>query len=172
MLSKSILRHRIRKALKKNISPREFVDFSNARSVGILFSAEDHDKFQAVKEFTTTLEDEGKKVSVLSFLGKNKENFEFRFNIFTKKDISFWGRYQSDEVLKFINEEFDYLYLVDDEPGLLMESILAESRAKCRVGKFLEEKKPFFELMIQPEGDSYPELIQQMHFYSKKINSP
>ncbi len=121
---------------------------AEVQKVGILFEVEDLKKHEAIKQFAHQLEMEGKKVQVLSFLGKGKENFEFKYDFFTEKEVSFWGQFKDDNIIKFQNSPFDYLFNFDVEPNLFIKKILANSQATCRVGRHLPENEMYFEWMI------------------------
>ena len=51
-------------ALKKNKSNRSSKPYKQAESVGVIFSVEDKQKHQDIKEFILQLERDGKKVTV------------------------------------------------------------------------------------------------------------
>ncbi|GCC53015.1 hypothetical protein SanaruYs_32560 [Chryseotalea sanaruensis] len=148
----TFLRFNTNNNVKKNKTHRESVTFAKAQSVGILFSVEDRAKHDVVKELIKKLEGEGKKVTVLAFLPEKKENFEFLFNYFTAKDISFWGNLQSNDALSFSNTPFDFLYCLDESPNLMLQNILARCKAKCRIGKYADGNEAFFELMIESKN--------------------
>lgn len=148
----TFLRFSTNSQVKKNKTHRESVTFAKAQSVGILFSVEDRAKHDVVKELIKKLEGEGKKVTVLAFLPEKKENFEFLFNYFTIKDISFFGNLQSNDALNFSNTPFDFLYCLDELPNLMVLNILARCKAKCRIGKYADGHEAFFELMIESKN--------------------
>jgi len=99
-------------ALKKDNVRRASVPYKRAQSVGIIFSVEDKQKHDAVKDFVRHLEQDGKKVQVLEYLPKKKENYEFLFDFFSDKDLSFWGKITSAQAVKFSETPFDYLYYI------------------------------------------------------------
>ncbi|MEP2671677.1 MAG: hypothetical protein ABJH04_21915 [Cyclobacteriaceae bacterium] len=159
---------RTNSALKSNKSLRSSIPYQQALTVGILFSVEDKQKHEAIKDFIKLLEQDGKKVSVLEFLPKQKDNYEFKFDFFTIKDLSFWGKVNSPDADKFMEIPFDYLYCLDNASNPLIMHLLAKSKAKCRIGKFSREDQPFFELMIEQNG-SVKNLIESMYKYSKQL---
>lgn len=159
---------RTNSALKSNKSLRSSIPYQQALTVGILFSVEDKQKHEAIKDFIKLLEQDGKKVSVLEFLPKQKDNYEFKFDFFTIKDLSFWGKVNSPDADKFMEIPFDYLYCIDNASNPLIMHLLAKSKARCRIGKFSKEDQPFFELMIEQNG-SVKNLIESMYKYSKQL---
>lgn len=165
----SFLKTRTNNQLKKNKAVRTSTDYKKAETIGILFSVEDKKKHDEVKEFIQKLQQDGKKVQVLEFLPEQKENFEFMFDFFTLKDISFWGKVESVKTLKFTDTAFDYLFCLDIKLNPMISYVLARSKSKCRVGKYHESAQPLFELMIDSNG-STKSLIDGMYKYTTQLN--
>src|SRR5205809_5286037 len=107
MFKMSFLRMRTNSALKKKVALRANIPYKHAKSVGIIFSVEDREKHDYIKDFVRHLEQDGKKVDVLEFLPKKKENFEFLYDFFTVDDLSFWGKITSEKAIRFCNTPFD-----------------------------------------------------------------
>lgn len=164
----SFLKIRTNSQLKNNKTVRISTPYKEAVSVGILFSVEDRAKHDAIKEFIHKLEHDGKKVDVISFLPNKKENYEFLFDFFTLKEVTFFGQITSGHAVKFSQTPFDYLFCVDSEPNPMILNLLARSKAKCRVGKFSEAAKPFFEFMIDHAGHA-KELVTGMYKYTTQL---
>jgi len=169
MLSKKILSYKTKSIAKKSTVIRSSMAYDTAETIGIVFSIDDIHKHEAIKSFIQNLEGDGKKVEVIAFLPKKKENHEFLFDFFTTKDISFWGNFTSDKVVDFASKPFDYLFYIDLESSPLIRNILAMSKAKCRVGKFSEENEPFCEMMIQT-SNNIPGLVDEMYKYTKILS--
>ncbi len=168
MFKNKFLHYRTSSALKKNDSLRTSLPYHQAKSIGILFSVEDKQKHDAVKEFIKQLQHDGKKVMVLEYLPKQKDNYEFLFDFFTIKDLTFWGKIESPDADKFIETPFDYLYCIDNDSNPLILHVLARSKARCRIGKFTQQYNSFFELMIEQNG-SVKNLIENMYRYTKQL---
>lgn len=164
----SFLRYNTKNQLKKNKTLRSNNSFKKSVKAGVLFTIEDRTKHDLVKEFIKKLEAEGKTVSVLAFLPEKKENFEFLFNYFTAKDISFWGNLQSTDALTFAATPFDFLYCLDESPNPMVLNILARSKALCRIGRYVEENEVFFELMIESKN-GVKSLIDGEMKYSREL---
>src|SRR6266850_1638959 len=152
MLRMSFLKMRTSSALRRDSVRRASIPYKRVQSVGIIFSVEDKQKHDDIKEFIRHLELDGKKVQVLEFLPKKKENYEFLFDFFSDKDLSFWGKITSPDAVKFSAVPFDYLYYVDRQANPLVLHLLAVSKAHCRIGPFAEPESAFFELMIEHKG--------------------
>ncbi len=168
MITHRLLQLSTRTAVRKNDTLRVSIPYKHARSVGVLFSVEDKQKHDAIKAFIKQLEADGKTVKVLEYLPVAKENYEFLFDFFTVKDLSFWGSIKSGDAEKFMDMPFDYLYCVDRVHNPLILHLLARSKARCRVGRFGENGHTYFELMIEQEG-TIQSLIDSMYKYTRQL---
>lgn len=164
----NFLNIRTNNQLKKNKSLRSSIPYKQALTVGVLFTVEDKKKHDDIKEFIHKLEQDGKKVQVLEYLPVKKDNYEFMFDFFTINDISFWGKIESEKTLKFSDTPFDYLFCMDTERNPMVLYLLARSKAKCRVGRFQDQEKSFFELMIDSTGGT-KNLIDSIYKYTAKV---
>jgi hypothetical protein len=144
----NFLKYRTNSYLKHNKASRASQPYKHAKQIGIIFTVEDRKKHDEIKEFIKKLEHEGKQVKVMQYLPKDKENYEFLFDFFTDKDLTFWGHITSDTANRFIEVPFDFLFYLDTTPNPLIMNLIARSKAKCRVGQFWQSSEPFFELMI------------------------
>jgi hypothetical protein len=142
--------------------------YKQAGSIGIIFTVEDKQKHEAIKEFISQLEQDDKKVQVLEFLPEKKINHEFKFDFFTIKDISFWGDLNAANALKFIDIPFDYLFCIDKESNPQILHVLARSKAHCRVGRFTDSENQYFEFMIEQNGTTEG-LIKAMYNYTSQL---
>lgn len=168
-----LLSYKNKKLLSSSSIERATIYYRKAWEVGILYSVVDLEKHEKIKAFIKLLEKDIKKVEVLTFLGKDKENYEFRNNYFTENDFSFWGNLDSEIVKKFAEKKFDYLFCIDLDSNIYTENIMARSQASCRVGRFNKSNKDFFELMIKiNDGANVQELIEQMYHFIKLLRCP
>ncbi|ELR71489.1 hypothetical protein C900_02552 [Fulvivirga imtechensis AK7] len=170
MLNKKILSYKTRSLVTNNTVVRRSISYSEARSIGIIFSIEDLKKHETIKKFIKQLEKDGKKTQVLAFLPKGHQNFEFLFDFFTVKDISFWGNFTASQVMEFAQKPFDFLFYMDTVSNPLIKNILAMSKARCRIGKFDDENSAVCELMIQTTNGSTQELASEMYRYTKLLS--
>jgi hypothetical protein len=168
MFKMNFLRMRTNSALKKNKNLRASMPYKQAHTIGILFSVEDKQKHADIKEFIHQLEQDGKSVQVLEYLPLKQENYEFMFDFFTIKDLTFWGKINSAQATKFSETPFDYLFYIDREHNPMSLYLLATSKARCRIGRYVEEGCPFFELMIEQDGTNKG-LIETMYKYTKQL---
>jgi hypothetical protein len=168
MFKMSFLKMRTSTALRKNSIKRVSTPYKHSESFGIIFSVEDRQKHDLIKDLIKRLELDGKKVQVLEFLPKKKENPEFLFDFFTIDDLSFWGNINSERATKFLNTTFDYLFYIDSQSNPLVLNLLARSKAHCRVGRFNETDSPYFEMMIEDNGNT-KSLIDNLYKYTRQL---
>ncbi|MDX1630151.1 MAG: hypothetical protein R3345_15685 [Fulvivirga sp.] len=169
MISKKLLAYKTKTLAKKSKVERGNMAYATAQKIGILFSIDNLSKHESIKSLIKKLEADNKKVEVLAFLPKKKENHEFLFNFFTEKDINFWGSITSGDVLKFAAKPFDYLFYVDQQSQPILRNILAMSKAKCRIGSFNKENEPYCEMMIETK-EGIDSLVEEMYRYTKILS--
>jgi len=162
------LKGRTSRQLRKNNAQRTSMPYKKALSVGVIFTVADRQKHDQVKEFIHKLEQDGKKVKVMSFLPEKCENHEFLFDFFTIKDVTIWGKVTSDNAIRFSDTSFDYLYYLDTAPNPLILYLLARSQAKCRVGRYWISGEPYFELMIDSAANTRS-LLEGIYKYAMQL---
>ncbi|MFM7854167.1 MAG: DUF6913 domain-containing protein [Flammeovirgaceae bacterium] len=164
----NFLKIRTQSALKNNKALRASTPYKQAANMGIVFTVEDKQKHQYIKEFIHKLERDGKKVRVLEYLPEKKENHEFLFDFFTIKDLSFWGKVNSNSAIRFCDIPFDYLFCIDMQSNPLILHLMAKSKARCRVGRFNESESAFFEMMIEQAGTT-KNLTETIYKYIQEL---
>jgi hypothetical protein len=163
-----LLRYRTKSYLKRNKTLRHNEAYQKAVSFGVIFTVQDRQKHDQIKNFIRKLEQDGKKVKALAYLPRNQENYEFMFDFFTYREISLWGNITATSALAFAETPFDYLIYLDTTPNDLILNLVAKSKAKCRIGKYWKQAQPYFEMMIECYGDS-KHLIDQFYQYTTAL---
>lgn len=154
--------------LKSNKTVRATVPYDQAHNVGVIFTVEDKEKHEAIKDFVKKLENDGKKVQVIEFLPADRENYEFKFDFFSEKDLSFWGKLTAENALRFSDVSFDFLFYIDLEPNPFVMYLLARGKARCRVGRSWPQTRHYFEFMIE-SINNYQSLIEGMYKYTSRL---
>ena len=154
--------------LRKNKASRGTVPYREALNVGVIFTVEDKQKHEAIKEFIKKLEHDGKKVQVIEFLPEDRENYDFKFDFFSEKDLSFWGQITAQNALRFSEAPFDFLFYIDIHPNPFILYLLARGKARCRVGRSWEQGRPYFEFMIE-SINSNQSLIEGIYKYTTQL---
>ena len=164
----NFLRMRTNSLLKQNKAPRTNVTYKDSQPIGIIFTVEDKNKHETVKDLIKKLESDGKQVQVIEFLPEAKENYEFKFDFFTEKELSLFGAITSHQANKFANTAFDFVFCLDAVPNPLVLHLLALSKARCRVGSSWEASRPFFELMIE-SNPNIRTMAETMYQYTTQL---
>ncbi len=164
----TFLKWRTQMALRKNKSLRTSTPYKKSNAIGIIFSVEDRQKHDDIKDFIKHLEQDGKQVKVIEFLPKMKDNYEFLFDFFTIEDLSFWGKITNPKAAGFSQTTFDYLFYIDNQHNPLILNLLAESKAHCRIGKHNDDFLSYFEFMIRNDGGTKG-LIENMYKYTRQL---
>jgi hypothetical protein len=154
--------------LKNNKTQRSNVSYNKAQQIGIIFSVEDKGKHETVKELVRKFEQDGKQVKVLEFLPEKKENYEFKFDFFSERDLSFWGNITSADALKFADTPFDFLFYLDTVPNPFILHLMARSKSKCRVGRSWEDGRSYFEFMIESVAN-IKVMVETMYKYTVQL---
>jgi hypothetical protein len=82
------------------------------------------------------------------------------------------GKIKSESVDKFINTKFDFLFHMDIEKNNpIIENILSQSKASCRVGLYKEGKEALYELMLRHDsGKEIKAIVDEVYYYTKELN--
>lgn len=172
VLYKNLLKKRTERLQSENQSSRKTVSYAAAQTIGVLFSQSTREKYQAIRELVIQFKNDSKQVEVLCYLEKGGENYDFRYDYITSKDVGLWGKMQSPSALKFAQQTFDYLFYLDLKENMYLENVLAMSKASCRIGFYKKNKDDLLDLMLSVNGrPSMGEAIDQILFYSKKLGS-
>jgi len=172
VINRSLLQKRTARLISENQSARRTVSYAKVNTIGILFTQQSREKYQAVRDLVKQLKSDGKQVEVLCYLEKGGENYDFRYDYITSSDVGLWGKMQSTSALNFAQKNFDYLFYLDLDENLYLENVLAMSKANCRIGFFKRNNDSLLDLMLTVNGKtSINEAIDQVLFYTRKLGS-
>ena len=151
--------------LSKKISRiGDSVSFDRANSVGILSI---YENFDQLKELTLELEQLGKSPRIATLITKPKKNTDYPKHTFTTKDISITGTIQSDELLYFTKQKFDFLLCLDDSGNKILKYILSKTNAQHRIGFYNPNYEGILNMLIKLNPEVSP--VSQMIKYMKMI---
>lgn len=127
-----------------------------AKSIGILFNATHQISFEIVKELVKNISSKENTVEVLGFVDSKQliDHYLYRkgFEFFTRSQLNWYYKPESEGVEKFVNQPFDILMDLSLDEPFPIQYILAFSKAKFKVGKYTEGHK-FLDLMIDVEKE-------------------
>jgi hypothetical protein len=151
--------------------PPDFLPFEEARQAGILFHADMQDAAEAAAQLAARLEEQEKKVSLLSYTAQAPS--AQGSTSFSKKDISVLGDILNAEVQHFMQVPFDYLFHLHLGSFPPLDYVLLRCKARMRIGIYHPTHVHPFQLMVAPaDQDSMPELTRLMLHYLKQIRTP
>jgi hypothetical protein len=164
------LRLRLRYQKSKQTISRKTLNYEQATKIGFLFFTTNTGMSTAINRFMKGLLEEGKKVDALSYMLEHNQNpYGFKYDICTEQQINWLGAIVNPKIQEFIQTEYDYLYCIAVEKCEVIDYILKNSHAKCRIGYFDGKNADNFELMMQLQnGEDVDKLIEQMLYYTKK----
>ena len=149
---------------------RKTLNYVEAKQIGFLFFTTNRNMSSSINRFMKIFIEENKNVDALTYLSTNTENpYGFKYDICTEEQISWFGELKSAKIKEFIKKDFDYLYCIAVEKSEVIDYILKNSQAKCRIGCFDGTNANNFELMmVLQAGENVDILIEQMIQYTKK----
>lgn len=149
---------------------RKTLNYEQTKHIGFLFFTTNRNMSSAINRFMKVLLEEGKNVDALTYMLTNTENpYGFKYDICTEEQINWLGTIKQQKIHDFIQKDFDYLYCIAIEKCEVIDYILKNSRAKCRIGCFNGTNVDNFELMVvMQQGEDVDKLIDQFLVYTKK----
>jgi len=166
MIFKPWLIHRTSKAQKHNISLRKSIAYKQAKYLGIIFTNSEHIKIDAADKLSTLLKMDGKKVKIIAYERRNSIK-HLPYDTISSENFSFWGGFIGKPIEDFVNAEFDFLICIDEQPNPMIRSILANSQAKCRVGRYEESNEPSFEMLVGNGNSENLAWVDSIYHYIK-----
>jgi Family of unknown function (DUF6913) len=169
MILKPWLNYKTKKANKSNKGLRESVSYRSTKRIGIIFCNDEQKKLNDVDKLSDLLKKDGKKVKIIA--QENKSGFKhLPYDTFNDDDFSFWGKFIGKPINDFVTTDYDFLICLDDQPNHMISSILANSQAKCRIGKFEESNESIFEMMLENTANNNHDWVDSIYEYIKIIS--
>ena len=162
--------------LLKTNRERKMTNIRDAKKIGILYTLDVVPEYETVSEFVSQLQHDHKEVKALGFV-KNKilvNRFlpKLSYDFFSGKDINWFFKPITAKVRDFIEKDFDLLIDLSLKDNLPLKFIAGLSMAHCRIGRFSEENRACYDLMIDLSKPlSLKEYILQITHYLTVINS-
>lgn len=141
--------------IKKKIEIiRQPVTLQRAKSIGILFNAEDIANNDKIIDFSKKLKSNLKEVQLLGYLPKREFGFQYPFPFISNKDTTWYGKPGGGTSGFFTRSPFDLMINFSTEECLPLEYISAVSQAKFRVGFNKEQDNANYDLILIPKEKS------------------
>ncbi len=171
-----IANFRLNKQLSEQVRQKEFINFEDARSIGIVFEATKLDDFDLIKKYVLKLKEQGKKVHAVGYFDQKitPQNISYpktEFDFFNNRELKSLSQPASPYIQTFISEIRDVLIDFNLFNKFPLRYIAANSYAKCKIGIDIPENKNLHDMLIalKPE-DGIAEYIRQTDIYLAMIN--
>jgi len=162
------VKYKTKKSQKENRALRKSVGYKEANNFGIIFNNDEQSKIEAADKLISLLKMDGKNIKTIAFERKNSIK-HLPYDTFTINNFSFWGNLIGKPINDFTNAKYDFLICLDEQPNLLIRNILANSKAKCRIGRYDEINQPTFEMLLQNSNAKDQDWVDSMYQYLRVI---
>ena len=170
---KNIIKRIILERYSKNSNRKvQYHNFDSAKSVNLIFNADNSDEFKIVKNFIKELSDSGKTVNAVGFV-KNKDDitkhlFKKGVNFFSLKELNLYGKPKNTDVTDFINDSPDILLNLSMINTFPIQYIMVLSKAVFKVSDFKDFHYSDLTFDIT-KNNTLEYLLEQTKFYLKSI---
>jgi hypothetical protein len=153
-------------------------NFHDARSIALLYEEKGESFFILVKQYVKYLKSEfgTRDVMALAYIDDKKavphyHVHRLKYDYFHKGELNWWYEPHCDQVRNFVDKEYDILINLERDACLPLMFILAESKAKLKVGYYKPGGEEYFDIMLDlPEKATFDEYINQINHYLTRIN--
>ncbi len=161
---------KLNKALLNRRIHRETVAFSEANTVGVLFTAYTEEDIDTALSYIESLKSLGKSVEYIGYLAikdykKKRKGQVIDSHYIFESDFDFFHRPKRNLIEKFYKTDFDLLISLNYANEFSINYISSLSRARMRVGKFNVNNVNAYDFMIDDKADSMQSLIEQLNHY-------
>lgn len=136
----------LNRELKKNKRSPIVCNINKAKKIGVIFNASLSLNFEIIKEFVKNLDKKGINVQAIGYIDNKSliDSYLHRkgFGFFTGKDLSWFYKPKGEKIESFIKSDFDVLINLSLEKYLPIDYVTVLSKAKFKVGKFIEKSSP------------------------------
>lgn len=135
-LSKKIFQKRVQQHAESESITRQFVNYSKASTILLLFECDDSENNQAIAQIINNLRADGKKVTAIGFLDKKKLVNEPKneYQLFYWKDFDSLRRPKPHVISLLKENKFDLLLDISTRLLLPLEYIILLANARFRAG--------------------------------------
>jgi hypothetical protein len=153
---------------------KAFHNFSSAKVVGIIFNAADENSFLSSIDFIKYLQNQEIKVKAIGFVKNKEKSAHFPYFKGVKfaaySEISLWKTIKNDEVNRFVNTNFDILIDISQKDNFAIKSIIALSKSKMRISRFMEDY--LYDIQLKIGQDKPVDFVtKQIVYYLGNIQS-
>ena len=165
----------LKKRIKNKYRNSQFLNYSNANNIGIIFNATHQNTYEVARKYIRALNEMNISVKALGFVD-SKEVLEFYqksiyFEFFSRKNLNWYHKPNNPNTKAFIETKFDILIdlsIVEDFP---IQYIVALSEARFKVGS-VKGTENYYDFMIRlDEKQDLEYFVEQIDHYLKMIKN-
>lgn len=150
-------------------------NIADAKSFAILFEASELEDVDLIKKYVVYLKEMKKKVRVIGYFDTEfPPHFTYsklEYEFFNLKELTWFLKPSGTFFDAFCEEEFDVMIDLNIYDHFPLKYVATLSRAQFKVGKFSEENKKIYDLLIDTKPDkSFKYFLQQVDIYLGMIN--
>ena len=135
--------------------PNRF-NFSEIKTVGILFDAANPEDFELIKRYVLYLREHRKRVKALGYFNTKQippmAYSKLEYDFFSTKELNWFGKPSSVVIQNFIDEDYDLLIDLNINDQFPLKYISALSKANFKVGKYNENEMEIYDMMIDSDN--------------------
>lgn len=166
----------LRKQLVNNRRMRKLVNLKDAKNIGIVYLLEDVPDYNRIESFVAGLQHDHKEVKAMGFVRNkvliNRFLPKLSYDFFSPGDMNWFFQPVSAKVKDFMAKDFDIIIDMSISGNLPLRYITALSSSHCRIGRFSEENKDCYDLMLNVDDKtSLDDYMTQVTHYLTIINS-
>nr|WP_127846374.1 hypothetical protein [Psychroflexus aestuariivivens] len=139
----------------------------NSNSVGVLYNADQSDKYQIMQQLEKSFQFKPNQVYFLGFSQHRFDKVEKPADVFIAKDFSLFGEIKSDNIQKFVKEEFKFLFNYFKAEQLYLDLVSVQTQAELSIG-FHDSNIKLNDLMISTNLEN-PDFFKESSNYITKI---
>lgn len=160
----------VKKIVKKSVSNvNHSASTSCIKTVGIVFDESYfYEKEELIKDLVTNGIDE-KNISILVFKNKIRKNELLDDPFFSYSDLNWNATFDKDDVLAFVDQNFDLLINYYDVEKSALVLLTHLSKAHFKVG-FASVDKKLNHFIIDTNAENYKVFIEELFKYLKILN--
>ena len=156
--------------LKSPQVKHDIINWNDAKSIGIIYDSTNVANDTVISDFAQKLREQNKEVEILGFVNDKKIDSKAGVTIFNKKSLSWTQAPEDEKVEKFAAQNFDLLLGCFTGENLPLEFITRISKARWRVGAYVENKTDCYDMMVNVSGNNdLPYLIEQTTYFLNQI---
>ncbi len=167
---KKVKQRSLKKHTEKILKERDVSERNTPlKYLGFLVDESFFSDFELLYKFGKSIGLQEKDIKVFTFIETRRRIPTLRSNQISNKEFSFQGEIQSTDALEFLNFPFDVLVGFYKEKHEFLDSMVAMSKAKFKLG-FKGADARLYDLLLAVNPSNFEETKMEMEKYLKILN--